>query len=283
LQITYRLIFSQNIDPRGNCIAGDARGRSGFVGTEVVIQHCRVACFGRQVGSVQPASANLPESWRRGGPRVPGRPSRPLAVRANGGSVGVATPPYPGVCRTVSREMPGSNAGGGSAWYESSARRAKSRRGSSSESSGTATPYPGVCRTVSREMPGSNAGGGSAWYESSARRAESRRGSSSSGTATPYPGVCRTVTVSCEMPGSNAGGVGRRPSPRSAHDNPAASSKATAPGKPAAAAKRLLDFVIRKTLSAKHYSIFIIRKIFNSAQNHYKTSVDRRNSNFKPA
>ena len=131
------------------------------MGTEVVIQHCRVACFGRQVGSVQPASANLPESWRRGGPRVPGRPSRPLAVRANGGSVGVATPPsgYPGVCRTVSREMPGSNAGGGSAWYESSARRAESRRGSSS--SGTATPYPGVCRTVtvSCEMPGSNAGG----------------------------------------------------------------------------------------------------------------------------
>ena len=41
-----------------------------------------------------------------------------MVIVVVGGSVGVATPPYPGVCRTVSREMPGSNAGGGSAWYE---------------------------------------------------------------------------------------------------------------------------------------------------------------------
>ena len=78
----------------------------------------------------------------------------------------------------------------------------------------------------------SSAGGGSASSELSARRAESRRGSSSSGTAAPYPGVCRTYS------GRVQGGVGRRPSPRLAHDYPAASSKATAPGKPAAAAMR---------------------------------------------
>ena len=154
--------------------------RPGFVGTEVVIQHCRVASSGRRVGSVQPASATLPVSWRRAGPRVPGHPSRPLAVRAIGGSIGVATPPYPGVCMTVSRGMPGSNAGGASASSESSARRAESRRGSSS--SGTAAPYPGVCRTVSRGMPRSNAGGGWPPSESSVGPRQPSREFQSHGT-----------------------------------------------------------------------------------------------------
>jgi hypothetical protein len=154
--------------------------RPGFVGPEVVIQHCRVASSGRRVGSVQPASATLPVSKRR-----VGRAIRVIRVGLS-------------LCGPWRLNW------GGDA------------------------PLPWRLQDLLR----SSAGGGSASSELSARRAESRRGSSSSGTAAPYPGVCRTYS------GRVQGGVGRRPSPRLAHDYPAASSKATAPGKPAAAAMR---------------------------------------------
>ena len=107
-------------------------------------------------GRVQPASATLSVDGR-----AEVRQSRVIRVGLSqcGHLVrklfGGGDAPYPGIRRTKKIRV---ECGGGLASSESSARRAESRRGSSS--SGTAAPYPGVRRTVSLRDAWIECGGG---------------------------------------------------------------------------------------------------------------------------
>ena len=138
----------------GNRIAGDAGpGFRGCGGGHPVLPGGDLRATS---GCVQPASATLSVDGR-----AEVRQSRVIRVGLSqcghlvrklfgGGDV-----PYPGSRRTKKIRV---ECGGGLTSSESSARRAESRRGSSS--SGTAAPCPGVRRTVSLRDAWIECGGG---------------------------------------------------------------------------------------------------------------------------